>query len=100
MHFGPVHQFGSYYLNGIKSDNVESQKDLGILFDYQCKFHLHTTDVAAKANRLLGLIRRFSVNLIQIAMLIKLFVILHWNTAIRYGGHYLLLIKENQKGST
>ena len=31
VHFGPVHQFGSYYLN--KTDNVESQKDLGILFD-------------------------------------------------------------------
>ena len=34
------------------------QKDLGILFDHQLKFHLHTTDVAAKANRLLELIRR------------------------------------------
>ena len=53
VHFGPVHQFGLYYLNGIKIDSVESQKDLSILFDHQLKFHLHTTDVAAKANRLL-----------------------------------------------
>ena len=52
VHFGPVHQFGSYYLNSIKIDSVESQKDLGILFDHQLKFHLHTTDVVAKANRL------------------------------------------------
>ena len=58
VHFGLVHQFGSYYLNGIKIDSVESQKDLGILFDHQLKFHLHTTDVAAKANHLLGLIRK------------------------------------------
>ena len=28
VHFGPVHHFGSYYLNGIKIDSVKSQKDL------------------------------------------------------------------------
>ena len=73
VHFGPVHQFGSYYLNGIEIDSVESQKDLGILFDHQLKFHLHTTDVAAKANRLLGLIRRCFDHL-NSDMLVKLFV--------------------------
>ena len=55
VHFGPVHQFGPHYLNGIMIDSVES---LSILFDNQLKFHLHTTEVAVKANRLLGLIRR------------------------------------------
>ena len=73
VHFGPVHQFGSYYLNGIKIDYVKSQKDLGIFFDHQLKFHLHTTDVAAKANRLLGLIRK-SFNYLDLDMLVKLFV--------------------------
>ena len=44
--------------HGIMTGSVEFQKDLGILFDNQFKFHLHTTEVAAKANHLLGLIRR------------------------------------------
>ena len=50
VHFGPVHQFGLYYLDGIMISSVKFQKDLGILFDN----HLHTTEVTAKANRLLG----------------------------------------------
>ena len=52
VHFGPVHQFGPYYLNGIMIESVESQKDLGILFENQLKFQSHTAEVAAKANRL------------------------------------------------
>ena len=31
--FGPVHNYGPYYLNGIVIDSVGSQRDLGILFD-------------------------------------------------------------------
>ena len=73
IHFEPAYHFGSYHLNGIKIDSVESHKDLGILFDHQLKFHLHTTDVVAKANRLLGLIRR-SFDHLDSDMLIKLFV--------------------------
>ena len=56
-------------------DSVGSQKDLGILFDHQLKFHSHTIDVTAKANRLLGLIRR-SFDHLDSDMLIKLFVTL------------------------
>ena len=47
-----------YYLNGVIIDSVDSQKDLGILFDNQLKFHHHTTTIVTKANRLLGLIKR------------------------------------------
>ena len=46
---------------------------VGILFDHQLKFHLHTTDVAAKANHLLGLIRK-SFDYLNPDMLVKLFV--------------------------
>ena len=73
VYFGPFHQFGLYYLNGIKFDSVESQKDLGILFDYQPKFYLNTTDVTAKANCLQGLIRK-SFDYLDPDMLVKLFV--------------------------
>jgi len=73
MHFGPSHSFGSYYLNGTTIDSVESQKDQGILFDNQIKFHQHTSNIAAKANRLLGLIKR-SFDHLDSNMLTKLFV--------------------------
>ena len=53
--------------------SVESQKDLGILFEHQLKFHLHTTDVAAKSNRLVGLIKR-SFYYLNPLILINLFV--------------------------
>ena len=77
-------------------NSVESQKDLGILFDHQLKFHLHTTDVA---DRLLGLIRRsFDPDLATCWLnYLLLWSVLHWSTAIRYGGHYLLLIKGKSK---
>ena len=46
---------------------------IGILFDNQLKFHSYTTEVAAKANHLLGLMRR-SFNHLDLDMLTKLFV--------------------------
>ena len=66
--FGPVHQFGSYYLNGIKIDNVESQKHLGILFDHQLIISSIYTPLM-----LLGLIRK-SFDYLNPDMLVKLFV--------------------------
>ena len=77
VHFGPlaVHQFVSYYLNGIEIDSVESQKDLGILFDHQLKFHLQTTDVAAKANHLLGDVSIISIQICWLNYLLLWFVL-------------------------
>ena len=46
---------------------------IGVLFDHPLKFHLHTIDVAAKANHLLGLIRK-SFDYLDPDMLVKLFV--------------------------
>ena len=54
MHLGLMHRYGPYYLDGTVIDNIDSYKDLGIILDHQLKFHLHITEVAAKANRLLG----------------------------------------------
>ena len=58
LHLGPAHHFGSYQLNRLEIDTVTSHKDLGILFDEHLKFHNHTTEVSAKANRVLGMIKR------------------------------------------
>ena len=71
---GPIHGYGPYYLNGVVIDSVDSQKDLGVLFDNQLRFHHHTTTIVAKANRLpLGLIKR-SFDHLNSDMLTKLFV--------------------------
>ena len=53
-----THSFGDYMLDDcvISSSNVV--RDLGILVDKDLKFHEHTLSVAARANRLLGIIRK------------------------------------------
>ena len=73
IHFGPSNNYGSYYMNGIAIEIVVCQKDLGILFDNQLKFHSHTTNIYNKANQLLGLIRR-SFDHLDSSMLTKLFI--------------------------
>ena len=62
----------SYTLGDTKIDSVESHKDLGILFDNCFKFYQHTTSVAAKANRILGLIKK-SFESLDPDMLARLF---------------------------
>ena len=42
IHFGPIHHYGSYYLNGIIIDSVKSHKDLGVILDHQLKSSTHT----------------------------------------------------------
>ena len=52
---------------------MTSHKDLGIVFDNHLKFHDHTIQITAKANRLLGIIRK-SFEYLEPDMLVKLFV--------------------------
>ena len=72
MRFGHSHQYGIYTLGDIRIDSVESYKDLGILFDSHLKFHQHTSSTAAKANRILGLIKK-SLEFLDPDMLVRLF---------------------------
>ena len=105
VHFGPNHQFGSYYLNGSKINSIESQKDLGILFDHQLKFHLyldlHTTDVLLQKlivywdwSEIFRLSRSRYVCWSNYLLLLS---VLLCNTANWYEGHYLFLIKGKSK---
>ena len=73
LHFGTARSYGSFYLSGALVDSVTSHKDLGIVFDNHLKFHDHTIEVTAKANRLLGIIRK-SFEYLEPDMLVKLFV--------------------------
>jgi len=73
MHLGPMHLFGPYYLNGTVIDSTDFYKDsLGSILNHQLKFHLHTTEVTVRANRLLGVIRK-SFDYLDSDMLTRLF---------------------------
>ena len=106
MHLGPVHHYGPYYLDGPVIDNIDSYQDLGIILDHQLKFHLHTTEVAAKANRLLGLIKK-SFDYLDSDMLTKLFTAfvrptLEYSNAV-WGPFFVLdqrKVKKVQRGAT
>ena len=93
MRFGYSHQYGTYTLGDTKIDSVESHRDLGILFDNRLKFHQHTTSVAAKANRILGLIKKSFESLDQdmLARLFKTLVrpIIEYGNTI-WGPHIIL----------
>ena len=95
MRLGPMHHYGPYYLDGTVIDNIDSYKDLGIILDHLLKFHLHTTEVAVKANRLLGLIKK-SFDYLNSDVLTKLFTVFVRPT-LEYGnavwGLSLYLIK-------
>ena len=75
-------------------DNVEFQKDLGIRFEIQLKFHSHTTEVAC----LLGVIRRSSDHL-DLDMYVDYIIICYLGayTTIQCGDHHLHLIKGRLK---
>ena len=45
-------------MNNIDLDNIESIKDLGVIFDSHLKFKLHISDKVNKAYSILGIIRR------------------------------------------
>jgi len=43
LHFGAAHLYGDYYLNGTLIDTTTTNRDLGIVFDDELKFHIHMT---------------------------------------------------------
>ena len=52
IHFGQAtHSYRDYYLNGVLLDSVDSNKDLGILFDTGLKSHQYASEAVIKANR-------------------------------------------------
>ena len=79
--------------NGTLIELNTSHSDLGILFDSQLKFHDHIAQVTTKANRVLGLIKKYFdyLNPIMLTHLFSTLVrpILEYNNAI-WGPHYAL----------
>lgn len=58
LHVGGSINNPKYYLNGQQLASSSEEKDLGVLVDDKLKFSPHIEAQVAKANRLLGLIRR------------------------------------------
>jgi len=58
MHIGRANPQFVYTLNNKPVQQVHEERDFGILFDDQLKFHANTAQVVSKANRILALINR------------------------------------------
>ena len=58
MHLGRSNQKTKYSMNGNELEEVEEEKDLGVIVDNQLKFHAHVSSCVNKDNRVLGAIKR------------------------------------------
>ena len=58
LHRGHSNSRQPYYIGDYLLEAVSEEKDLGVIADDEPKFHSHTQAQAAKANRVLGLIKR------------------------------------------
>ena len=75
MHFGKKKQHYKYKMNEHMLEEVEVEKDLGVIVDKDLKFHRHASFAITKANTILGLIKR-SFAIFDHKMLPKLFKVM------------------------
>ena len=54
---GKRNNINVYEMNGQQLEQVNDEKDLGVLIDDELKFHKHTAAAIKKANGILGIIR-------------------------------------------
>ena len=47
-----------YEMNGHKLDQLQEEKDLGVLIDDELEFHKQTSAVIKKANMVLGIVKK------------------------------------------
>ena len=57
-HLGRANPNHTYYINSEPLQNVNEEKDLGVIIDNQLKFHSHVSSVVSKASKLLAVIRQ------------------------------------------
>ena len=58
LHIGRRNPRTTYIMNGHVLEQVEYEKDLGIIIDNELKFHVQASAAVKKANQILGLIKR------------------------------------------
>ena len=56
LHLGRANPNHIYFMNSKALQNVNEEKDLGVIIDNQLKFHRHVSLVSSKARQLLALI--------------------------------------------
>ena len=52
----------NYYMNQFKIENVEFEKDIGVIFDNELEFDRHITEKTNKAHSIYGMLRRTYTN--------------------------------------
>ena len=79
-----------YEIDNIKLERLKSIKDLGVMFDEKLKFDLHIKEKSAKANSILGVIKRNFQNFTQSAgiLLYKSMVRSHLEYAVQVWSPY------------
>ena len=63
LHIGKSNPRLQYTMNGHLLENVNFEKDLGVIMDSEHKFHIQTSSPIKKANKILGLIKKTFANL-------------------------------------
>ena len=63
LHIGKSNPRMQYTMNGHLLENVNFNKDLGVIMDSELKFHIQTSSAIKKANKILGLIKKTFANL-------------------------------------
>ena len=58
LHIGKRNPRTNYNTNGHMLEQVNYEKDLGIIIDNELKFHVQTSAAVKKANQILGIIKR------------------------------------------
>ena len=74
LHIGKLNPHNNYFINGEDNDvipltNVDSERDLGVIFYSILSFDLHINDCIGRANRMMGIIFRSFVFLDSIMFL-------------------------------
>ena len=92
VHVGRSNPKFQYVMNGIQIKAVESERDLGIMFDHTAKPSLQCAKAASKANQVLGqLLRSFQCREKDVLVqLYKVFVRPHLEYAIQAWSPYLV----------
>ena len=95
MHVGKNNPSTAYFVDKETSDClsvVESEKDLGVIFDTNLHFDEHVYASVNKANRMIGIIyRSFScMNITSFFRYIRLSYVPFWSMEIVYGAPYSL----------
>ena len=106
MHFGKSNPKTSYIINNHILEEVDDERDLGVIIDNSLKFHKHTAAAIKKANAVLGIIKKSFTTLDEriLTLLYKSMVRPHLEYGnVIWGPHYKgdqQLIEKVQKRAT